>query len=173
MRITVEFLERHNWNPYDIELFKRFLGARKYILLTRRNVKAAALKGLPVHSWLCYTSGEYTFTNHRGDRFWYYDGKLHRDDGPAILQSNGLEFWYQHGEKHRDDGPAVISSSLTEFWCQRGRLHRLDGPALINANGDKSWYRRGLLHRDDGPAIVRTSGYTAWYKNGIRIPEGE
>lgn len=35
------------------------------------------------------------------------DGKLHRDDGPAIEHINGTKEWYINGELHREDGPAV------------------------------------------------------------------
>lgn len=51
------------------------------------------------------------------------DGKLHREDGPAIVDSNGNEKWYKNGELHRIDGPAVILSLnedknkfIAEYW---------------------------------------------------------
>jgi hypothetical protein len=32
-----------------------------------------------------------------GNKFWYdTDGKLHRDDGPAIERANGRKSWYLH-----------------------------------------------------------------------------
>ena len=47
---------------------------------------------------------------------YYYDGQLHRNDGPAIIRyydgynadDRHVEFeqWYKHGQLHRDDGPA-------------------------------------------------------------------
>jgi hypothetical protein len=42
-----------------------------------------------------------------GAKFWYdSDGKLHRDDGPAIEHASGAKEWFQHGNIHREDGPA-------------------------------------------------------------------
>ena len=64
---------------------------------------------------------EYTvhvYTN--GDKFWYLNDKLHREDGPAIEYANGDKSWYLNNELHRDDGPAI------EY-----------------ANGNKSWYLNG------------------------------
>ena len=55
-----------------------------------------------------------------GDKSWYLNGKLHREDGPAIERANGDKSWYLNGKLHREDGPAVE-------W----------------ANGYKSWYLNG------------------------------
>ena len=38
---------------------------------------------------------------------YYFDGLLHREDGPAIIQSPNFKAWYINGERHREDGPAV------------------------------------------------------------------
>jgi hypothetical protein len=38
------------------------------------------------------------------------DGKLHREDGPAIEWKDGRIEWFLFGKLHRVDGPAVISS---------------------------------------------------------------
>jgi hypothetical protein len=35
------------------------------------------------------------------------DGKLHREDGPAIEWYDGTKSWYLNGEMHREDGPAI------------------------------------------------------------------
>ena len=34
-----------------------------------------------------------------GTRFWYLNGKLHREDGPAVERPNGTRFWYRNGER--------------------------------------------------------------------------
>ena len=36
--------------------------------------------------------------NDFGDQFWYKDGKRHRDDGPAVIWSDGDQSWYIHNE---------------------------------------------------------------------------
>ena len=44
-------------------------------------------------------SEERTFEiNKRGTKFWYLNGKLHREDGPAIEYPNGDGFWYLNGK---------------------------------------------------------------------------
>lgn len=51
------------------------------------------------------------------------DDKPHRDNGPAIICSNGAQFWYQDGKPHRDnDLPAVIWSDGDQFWYQNGEF---------------------------------------------------
>jgi hypothetical protein len=55
-----------------------------------------------------------------GDKCWYLNDKLHREDGPAIEHRNGNKEWYLNGKYHREDGPA----------CEY-------------ANGDKKWYLNG------------------------------
>jgi hypothetical protein len=33
-----------------------------------------------------------------GIEFWYKDDKLHRDDGPAIIDTDGNEEWWKDGK---------------------------------------------------------------------------
>lgn len=46
-------------------------------------------------------------TSPDGTKRWYKNGKLHREDGPAIEWARGSKHWYIEGLKHRTDGPAV------------------------------------------------------------------
>ena len=34
-----------------------------------------------------------------GDKFWYLNGKCHREDGPAIEYADGTKYWYLNGER--------------------------------------------------------------------------
>ena len=56
-------------------------------------------------------------------KYWYYNGKLHRDnDQPAVMYNNGTQHWYQHGKQHRDnDQPASINNT-GKWWYQRDKL---------------------------------------------------
>lgn len=45
--------------------------------------------------------------NKNGDLCYYKDGKLHREDGPAVEFSNGTKEWYLKGKLHRENGPAI------------------------------------------------------------------
>ena len=94
---------------------------------------------------------EYTVrVYNNGDKQWYLNGKLHREDGPAIERANGDKSWYLNGKCHREDGPAVEYD-----------------------NGSKHWYLNGKLHRGEGPAIEFTSGDKIWFINGKRLSEEE
>ena len=44
------------------------------------------------------------------------NGKLHRDDGPALINSDGDKEWYYHGKRHRENGPALIHPDGTQRW---------------------------------------------------------
>lgn len=39
---------------------------------------------------------------------YYFDSKLHRLDGPAIIWSDDSEEWWQNGLRHRDDGQLLF-----------------------------------------------------------------
>ena len=44
----------------------------------------------------------------QGTKEWYKNGKLHREDGPAVIHSDGFKMWLIKGKLHREDGPAKI-----------------------------------------------------------------
>lgn len=85
------------------------------------------------HGCFSYTDGQE----------WYVDGRLHREDGPAIKYCDGTEKWYRHGQLHRVGGPAEIYPRGASAWLQEGLLHRTDGPAIEYGSGLDSWYVRG------------------------------
>lgn len=78
-----------------------------------------------------------------GNKFWYLNGKLHREDGPAIEYTDGNKFWYLNGKLHREDGPAIEYLTGTLAWYLNGNLHREDGPAIEYSYGDREWYLNG------------------------------
>ena len=55
-----------------------------------------------------------------GDRCWYLNGKIHREDGPAIESYDGSRYWYLNGKYHREDGPAVESYEGNRYWYLNG-----------------------------------------------------
>jgi hypothetical protein len=55
-----------------------------------------------------------------GDKYWYLNGKRHREDGPAIEANNGYKSWWLNGELHREDGPAVVDSYGDKYWFLNG-----------------------------------------------------
>ena len=34
-----------------------------------------------------------------GDKYWYFNGKYHCEDGPAIEKHDGTKYWYLNDEK--------------------------------------------------------------------------
>jgi hypothetical protein len=61
-------------------------------------------------------------------RWFDEDGELHREDGPAIIFSDGLQAWYKHGKPHRKGGPAVIQANGTKEWYLNGHFQRREKP---------------------------------------------
>ena len=60
---------------------------------------------------------------------------------PTMTTDNHGNIQYKlNGKLHREDGPAVIFADGTQSWCLNDKLHRLDGPAIIRANGTQWWY---------------------------------
>lgn len=82
--------------------------------------------------------------NYDGNIHYYDDeGRLHREDGPAIVFNNGGERWFRHGHLHREDGPAVVEPDGYMVWYQNDLRHREDGPARVYPDGRKEWCRLG------------------------------
>jgi len=70
------------------------------------------------------------------DRIWYilkgYEIKI----GPS-----GTRYWYLNGKYHREDGfPAIEWADGHREWYLNDKVHREDGPAIEYANGDQEWY---------------------------------
>ena len=62
---------------------------------------------------------------------------------------DGSKIWRnKEGKLHREDGPAVeYTNGRTEYWIN-GKLHREDGPALERANGYKEYYLDGRRYSE-------------------------
>ena len=77
---------------------------------------------------------------------YYLNGKIHREDGPAIENFDGSKWWYLNGKRHRTDGPAVEKSDGSKLWYLNDHFHREDGPAVELLNGSKSWWLNGKCY---------------------------
>lgn len=65
-------------------------------------------------------------------------------------QPNGDVLYYFDGRLHREDGPAIEYADGTKMWAQKGNIHRKDGPALIYANNQEiDWYLDGVSYEFD------------------------
>ena len=95
------------------------------------------------------------------DRIEYYkDGKLHRENGPALEYADGVKIWYKEGELHREDGPALEWSNGDKHWYQNGFSHREDGPAVEYINGNKEFWHKGKYF----PQIKTTKEFIKLFK---------
>ena len=87
------------------------------------------------------------------------------------VYDDGIKHWYLNGKLHREDGPAIEGSDGNKYWFLNGKRHREDGPAIERINGTKSWYVNGKRHREDGPAIEFVNGNKYWYLNNEELSE--
>ena len=51
-----------------------------------------------------------------GIKYWFLNGKHHREYGPAIEYPDGSKEWYLHGKRHREDGPAIEYPNGEKYW---------------------------------------------------------
>jgi hypothetical protein len=112
----------------------------------------------------------------------------------AIFRSNDEFHWYKNGKLHCNDGPAIINKHghLDNYeYYQNGLLHNDNGPAVLRGVeefSEKQWYQYGKLHREDGPAIVNKSIFhhnykveqlehhkliNQWFLDGVEMTEKE
>jgi len=57
-----------------------------------------------------------------GTKRWLLNGKLHRENGPAIEYADGSKVWFFHNKLHRLDGPAVEHPNGRRWWWYHGEL---------------------------------------------------
>lgn len=79
------------------------------------------------------------------------------------------EYFDQNWKLHREDGPAYINTIGTQCWWKHGKLHRDYGPAIIDSNGMKLWYQNASLHNEYGPAVIYPSGTKEYWINGKKV----
>ena len=58
----------------------------------------------------------------------YVEGEVwHREGSPALRVSSGLEAWYRQGKLHREDGPAIHDqASGYKAWFLEGVVQRVE-----------------------------------------------
>lgn len=105
------------------------------------------------------------------------NGKLHREDGPAVIHNNPKKAlgWYLNGQRlglekwgQKTKFTGCIDCVHFKLWLQDGLIHRLNGPAIEAINGREEWYIRGVKHREkDQPAVIDPAkNLKEWYIEG-------
>jgi hypothetical protein len=61
----------------------------------------------------------------------------------TLKGEEGNVYHFVNGKIHRNDVPAIEYKDGSKEWLVKGLLHRLDGPAIEYANGTKFWYING------------------------------
>ena len=144
-------MERRNFVRLFASLFAFGLGSKATF------AKPKVSEPSPVNREIIKVNGRISY---------FLNGKLHREDGPAVEDEKSKK-WYLNGKLHRDDGPAVEFSYGDKYWFNNDLLHREGGPAIEFPCGSKFWFINGQLHREDGPAIEYADGRTEWHLNEI------
>ena len=62
------------------------------------------------------SNGGELFESYHGNSFYYLNGKMHREDGPAVEYANGNKCWYLNDKQHRIDGAAIEFVDGTKIW---------------------------------------------------------
>ncbi|MFM1755176.1 MAG: hypothetical protein RL621_60 [Bacteroidota bacterium] len=72
--------------------------------------------------------------------FWWKNDLLHREDGPAVEMESGYREWCFEGRTHRENGPAIYNEKFgyKEYWTHGNRTMVVSpyGP-LVTAHTDK------------------------------------
>jgi hypothetical protein len=76
-----------------------------------------------------------TSVDSEGNRFWHLDGKLHREDGPAVEWADGMKEWWVNGLRHRTDGPAVTYPDGSEHEQWRESVWWVNGVRVLAHSG--------------------------------------
>ena len=70
------------------------------------------------------------------------------------VYANGDKRWYLNDKLHREDGPAAENADGSKYWCINDKLHREDGPAAEYADGYKAWYINGKKYEPSAHEII-------------------
>lgn len=103
---------------------------------------------------------------------WYFNGVLHKIDGPAVYDKKGNKEFFINGERHCDSGPAIILNDRKEWWIN-GVKHREDGPAIEIASAIPYWNAKGLKKALEWFKYnyLKDAFYKEWYVYGIKYNE--
>ena len=80
------------------------------------------------------TNNTYSVTVTDNAEYWFKNGRLHRENGPAIQFKDGDNRWYKNGKLHRENGPAV---DFPKGYCKKWYVN---GTKLTKSQF-KSWKR--------------------------------
>ena len=54
-----------------------------------------------------------------GEKYWYLNDLLHREDGPAVECANGDKYWYLNGERYTEEKHAQATQRVEELTLEQ------------------------------------------------------
>lgn len=80
-----------------------------------------------------------------GTTTYYYMGRVHREDGPAVIHEDH-QMWFHNGKPHREDGPAFVDlKNKKATWYLHGQP--LATADFIKHNGDLKVFE-SYIHKE-------------------------
>jgi hypothetical protein len=109
------------------------------------------------------------YIDNDGTKVWYKNGKLHREDGPAIEWAHGTKEWYLNGKLHREDGPAVEYADGWKWWylndekLTEEEFNRIieeaeQLPVELKLTDPRWWVRESAQKYKDGALVATEMG---------------
>ena len=75
---------------------------------------------------------------------------------PELIElPNGTKSWYLNGKLHREDSPAIEWAGGDKSWYHNGKLHREDGPAIEYADGHKEWWLNDQQYTEEEYVMIQ------------------
>ena len=93
----------------------------------------------------------------------FYNTPEEQQNGIYEVENAGT-FYYVNGKLHREDGPAEEYISGDKRWYINNKLHRLDGPAIEYCNGRKEYWIKGEYYSSK----EEFEKVAYMYKNGLQ-----
>lgn len=104
-------------------------------------------------------------------------GGLHCLNGPAVIDQFSNQFYFQYGKLHREDGPAVLWNTTNSnpirydvtYYIQHNLFHRNNSEPAVVTKDCWEFYQHGIMHNYFGPALIKfykTHAIHYFYING-------
>jgi hypothetical protein len=74
-----------------------------------------------------------------------YTGTIEHCDGTEHVNIMSIVHW-KNGSPHRQNAPAIEQSNGVKQWFLNGICHRIDGPAIEALDGESRWFVNGKAY---------------------------
>lgn len=158
MDIEEIMLDNKMFGNNDKESFQSFPPSPSIEDFTSKN--HSAFENLPFEEWRRADGTLHrdpqdgpAITFYDGSQHYYVDGKLHRMDGPAVIDvTNQVEKWYRHGDIVVRNGSSYVDDSHSVPLT----IHHADGSTTTNL-GPGKWQSRANDIYSNGNALANSN----------------